>query len=353
MTGSSDVAVKPSGRVMRATLPTAATTDGSSKTMGTTRSLPLTVILSATPCDARAPRQRHAHPLPRRASRAARCLLVATGGHTHIGPSRGDHPLRLTMGTPKVASTFSIMLLASSSARPSPRSAARVSGVRKPACSSFATRPGMSSVWNFDSRELFPAPALLMRRTARAPAASAAPRRAHGAALRAPKTSMIAPTNLIRFRACAGEQRGGRATMAGVTPGATTRRPQRGAQGGRAPQHAGAGQPHVSWWGEEGIPRVGGSVHVLHEDGVWWPGKLTHCDGTKWRIDFEDGDQDTYTLPHRSACAPCDAGRPRGSRTCSERGGACGDCATHGACADCRVALTTPGLWLACGGAGT
>ena len=36
MTGSSDVAMKPSGRVMRATLPTAATTEGSSKTMGTT-----------------------------------------------------------------------------------------------------------------------------------------------------------------------------------------------------------------------------------------------------------------------------------------------------------------------------
>ena len=35
MTGSSDLAVKPSGRVIRATFPTAATTEGSSKTMGT------------------------------------------------------------------------------------------------------------------------------------------------------------------------------------------------------------------------------------------------------------------------------------------------------------------------------
>jgi hypothetical protein len=93
--------------------------------------------------------------------------------------------------------------------------------------------------------------------------------------------------------------------MAGV-PGSGARRPQRGAQGGRAQGHAGGGQPHVSWWGEEGIPRVGGSVHVLHEDGLWWPGKLTQCEGTKWRIDFEDGDQDTYTLPHRSLRAPCD-----------------------------------------------
>jgi len=36
MMGSSDVAVNPLGRIIRAMLPTAATTDGSSSTMGTT-----------------------------------------------------------------------------------------------------------------------------------------------------------------------------------------------------------------------------------------------------------------------------------------------------------------------------
>lgn len=38
---------------------------------------------------------------------------------------------------------------------------------------------------------------------------------------------------------------------------------------------------------------------LLHADGLWYPGKLTGCDGAKWHIDFEDGDKDTYTLPHR------------------------------------------------------
>jgi hypothetical protein len=56
----------------------------------------------------------------------------------------------------------------------------------------------------------------------------------------------------------------------------------------------------------DGIPRVGGQVQVLHEDGLWYPGKLTECDGNKWRIDFEDGDTDIYTLPHRFfALSPC------------------------------------------------
>jgi len=97
--------------------------------------------------------------------------------------------LRLTMGTPKVARTFSIMLLASSSARPWPRSAADVSGVKKPAFSSVDTRPGISSVWNFDSRELFTASALLMCRTARA-ASDVVPHRAHVTSLR---TALIFP----------------------------------------------------------------------------------------------------------------------------------------------------------------
>jgi hypothetical protein len=133
----------------------------------------------------------------------------------------------------------------------------------------------------------------------------------------------------------------------------------------------------VSWWGEEGIPRVGGSVHVLHEDGLWWPGKLTQCEGTKWRIDFEDGDQDTYTLPHRSLRAPCDPCRrarlaphtlrreplqlllasdwgmrehvpPR--RVCPE--GKWGNpCGVLGTCAGCQVAVT-PRFWWAWGAAG-
>ena len=75
-------------------------------------------------------------------------------------------------------------------------------------------------------------------------------------------------------------------------------------------QGTGGSQPHVTWWGEEGIPRVGGTVQVLHEDGIWYPGMLTSCEGSKWHIHFEDGDQDVYTLPHRCAkvfpaAAPC------------------------------------------------
>ena len=65
----------------------------------------------------------------------------------------------------------------------------------------------------------------------------------------------------------------------------------------------GSSQPHVTWWGEEGIPRVGGTVQVLHEDGIWYPGTLAACEGSRWHIHFEDGDRDVYTLPHRSpAC---------------------------------------------------
>ena len=82
----------------------------------------------------------------------------------------------------------------------------------------------------------------------------------------------------------------------------TGRRPRgQQTQGGSLQQSLGGGgvHPHVSWWGEEGVPHVGGSVQVLHEDGLWYPGKLTHCDGEKWHIDFEDGDKDIYTLPHR------------------------------------------------------
>ena len=91
------------------------------------------------------------------------------------------------------------------------------------------------------------------------------------------------------------------------------RRP-RGVGGGAARQAqqiggASSAQPHASWWGEEGIPRVGGAVQVLHEDGVWYPGRLGECEGGKWHIKFEDGDEDAYTLPHRytqtSSCLHC------------------------------------------------
>jgi len=67
----------------------------------------------------------------------------------------------------------------------------------------------------------------------------------------------------------------------------------------RAPLPGAGAQPHVSWWGEEGIPRLGATVQVLHEDGVWYPGTLAACEGTKWHIHFEDGDRDVYSLPNR------------------------------------------------------
>jgi len=39
---------------------------------------------------------------------------------------------------------------------------------------------------------------------------------------------------------------------------------------------------------------------VLHEDGKWYPGKLSECDGgNRWHVVFDDGDSDWYTLPHR------------------------------------------------------
>lgn len=33
---------------------------------------------------------------------------------------------------------------------------------------------------------------------------------------------------------------------------------------------------------------------------MWYAGKLTGCDLGKWHVEFEDGDRDTYNLPHRS-----------------------------------------------------
>ena len=64
--------------------------------------------------------------------------------------------------------------------------------------------------------------------------------------------------------------------------------------------HHGPDNSSVCWWGEGGIPAIGSSVLVLHEDGKWYPGKLSECDGgNRWHVVFDDGDSDWYTLPHR------------------------------------------------------
>ena len=76
--------------------------------------------------------------------------------------ARGKHSLPLTsmlsetpMGMLKFAMTFSIMLFASWSLRPSPVNAAMPSALMNPDDSSLARRPGMSILWNPDILELF------------------------------------------------------------------------------------------------------------------------------------------------------------------------------------------------------
>lgn len=59
---------------------------------------------------------------------------------------------------------------------------------------------------------------------------------------------------------------------------------------------------------ESAVPAPGHPVAVLHADGVWYTGRLMTSDGeaksegeSRWQIQFDDGDSEWYTLPHRSS----------------------------------------------------
>jgi hypothetical protein len=62
---------------------------------------------------------------------------------------------------------------------------------------------------------------------------------------------------------------------------------------------------------ESAVPKPGHPVAVLHADGIWYTGRLIAKEGeenaegeSRWSIQFDDGDTEWYTLPHRSASLP-------------------------------------------------
>lgn len=58
---------------------------------------------------------------------------------------------------------------------------------------------------------------------------------------------------------------------------------------------------------ESAVPAPGHPAAVLHADGIWYTGRLMTTEGepnaegeSRWSIQFDDGDSEWYTLPHRS-----------------------------------------------------